>query len=176
MTRAASETAVEEVAVARMQSGGIELDLPRGWEGRLNRRDPDPAAPEARSAAPAAADDRRPMVVHAANFPLPVELGDFGGGAVEAMRNVDLYLSLFEYGPESVGTALFSAQGLPRPLRNDEFDPFTMRTPLPGMSGVQRFFTEAGRAFSLYVVLGSHLRRYRTVPVVNQVLGSVRIS
>ena len=99
----------------------------------------------------------------------------FGGGAVEAMRSPDLYVCLFEYGPESAGTALFGRKGIPRRLQNSDFDPFSMRTPMPGMSGVQVFFEEQGRPFSLYVVLGSHLRRFRSVPAINGILDSVRI-
>ena len=46
---------------------------------------------------------------------------------------------------------------------------------MPGMSGVQVFFEEQGRPFSLYVVLGSHLRRFRSVPAINGILETVRI-
>jgi hypothetical protein len=41
---------------------------------------------------------------------------------------------------------------------------------------VQRFFTVAGRAFCLYVVVGSHIDRAEVIPAVNQVLESLRIS
>jgi hypothetical protein len=117
-----------------------------------------------------------PVVVQAANFALPTTLGDFGGGAVEAMTTRDLFFTLFEYGPESAGTALFARQGMPRRLRPDDLDPWSLRTPLPGMSGLQVFFTEAGRPFCLYVAIGSHLRRFRTLPVVSSVLETVQIS
>lgn len=160
--------------MARLQAAGVSIELPQGWEGRLARRDPDPNAPAA--VLRAAADGRAPVVLHAANFPLPPGLGDFGGGAVEAMRPPDLYVSLFEYGPESVGTALFAATAMPRELRQADVDPHTMRTPLPGMSGGQWFFTEAGRPFSLYVVLGSHLRRHRTLPLITSILRTVTVA
>jgi hypothetical protein len=117
-----------------------------------------------------------PVVVQAANVALPTTLGDFGGGAVEAMTTRDLFFTLFEYGPESAGTALFARQGMPRRLRPDDLDPWSLRTPLPGMSGLQVFFTEAGRPFCLYVAIGSHLRRFRTLPVVSSVLETVQIS
>src|SRR3546814_8036704 len=67
------------------------------------------------------------------------------------MRTQDLFLTLFEYGPESVGTPLFATEGMPRVLRPADLDPMTLRTPLPGMSGAQFFFTENGRPFCLYV-------------------------
>ena len=163
----------------RLEATGIRLDLPRGWEGRVRAREPEPfegSGPT--SSVRAAAAERRgrlPVAVAAANFALPQTLGDFGGGAVEAMRSQDLFLTLFEYGPESVGTPLFRAQGMPRALRPAELDPWTLRTPLPGMSGAQRFFTEAGRPFCLYVALGSHLRRFRTLPLLSEILRTVEI-
>lgn len=162
-----------------LQGAGVRLELPRGWEGRVRPRGPEPiegsgAAGQTNRAT--AADGRLPVVVQAANFALPPALGDFGGGAVEAMTTRDLFFTLFEYGPESVGTPLFARQGMPRTLRPGDLDPWSLRTPLPGMSGLQVFFTEAGRPFCLYVALGSHLRRFRTLPVVSSVLQTIQIA
>lgn len=162
-----------------LQSPGIRLDLPRGWEGRVRPRGPEPleggATAGVRAAGRAPFDGPRPVVVQAANFALPPTLGDFGGGAVEAMTTRDLFFTLFEYGAESVGTALFARRGMPRVLRPADLDPWSLRTPLPGMSGTQVFFTENGRPFCLYVALGSHLRRFRTLPLVSSVLQTVQI-
>ncbi len=161
----------------RLEGTGVSLDLPRGWEGRVRPRGPEPLEGSgAADALRATSAGPLPVVVQAANFALPPTLGDFGGGAVEAMTTRDLFLTLFEYGPESVGTALFARQGMPRRLRPADLDPWSLRTPLPGMSGLQVFFTEAGRPFCLYVALGSHLRRFRTLPVITSVLESVQIS
>lgn len=164
----------------RLEGTGVRLELPRGWEGRVRSRSPEPVEGSgAASAVRTAAADRvgpTPAVVTAANFALPQNLGDFGGGAVEVMRTQDLFLTLFEYGPESVGTPLFEKQGMPRVLRPADLDPWTLRTPLPGMSGAQLFFTEAGRPFCLYVAVGSHLRRFRTLPLMSQILSTVEIS
>jgi hypothetical protein len=162
----------------RLQGTGIQLDLPRGWEGRLRPRAPEPregGGGVARSVTAQSAGPL-PVVVHAANFALPPTLGDFGGGAVETMATRDLFLTLFEYGPESAGTALFARKGMPRRLRPADLDPWSLRTPLPGMSGTQVFFTEAGRPFCLYVAVGSHVRRFRTLPVVSTILESVHIA
>ena len=161
----------------RLQAAGIRLDLPRGWEGRVRPRGPEPL--EGGSlvrAASGALTGTLPVVVQAANFALPPTLGDFGGGAVETMTTRDLFVTLFEYGPESTGTALFARQGMPRVLRPADLDPWSLRTPLPGMSGTQVFFTEAGRPFCLYVAVGSHLRRFRTLPVISTLLQSVQIA
>ena len=163
----------------RLAGPGIRLELPRGWEGRVRTRGPEPEAGSgSASALRTAAADRTgptPAVVAAANFALPQDLGDFGGGAVEVMRSQDLFLTLFEYGPESVGAPLFERVGVPRVLRPADLDPWTLRTPLPGMSGTQVFFTEAGRPFCLYVAVGSHLRRFRTLPVISGILQSVEV-
>ena len=156
----------------RLQATGIRMELPRGWEGRVRSREDEDDGTGAR---PAATGRPAPVTVTTANFALPQTLGDFGGGAVEHMTTRDLFVNLFEYGPESVGTPLFASKGMPRRLRPDDLDPWTLRTPLPGMSGAQLFFTEGGRPFCLYVAVGSHLRRFRTLPVLSSILQTVEI-
>jgi hypothetical protein len=148
--------------VATIAAHGIASHLPGGFEGRIYVR-------------PAAVGVSYP-VGQFATFPLPDDIGDFGSGAVDLMGPGDVFATLFEYGPESLGTALFSQQGLPLLLAPADFSPVRLRRGLPGQSGTQRFFTEAGRPFSFYAVLGSHLRRYRLVPVVNALLSSLAIS
>ena len=49
----------------------------------------------------------------------------------------------------------------------------TLRRGIPGQSGTQWFFTEAGRPFSFYAVLGSHAQRPALVPHVNTLLSSL---
>jgi hypothetical protein len=81
-------------------------------------------------------------------------------------------VSLFEFEPEATGTALFSTRGRPR-LTPADFAPSQMQRTLPGQSGVQHFFSEQGRAFCLYVVLGSHARRAALVRKANEVLDTL---
>jgi hypothetical protein len=147
---------------------GIAADLPAGWEARITRRDP------AREAAGGAAGTPHP-VAHLASFALPEDRGDYGSGAVDRMRPTDALVVLVEHDPSSVGTALFRPVGLPRDLRPTDFDPMALQRTIPGQAGVQRFFTEAGRAFCLYVVLGSHRTAAAVVPSVNAVLRTIRI-
>ena len=52
----------------------------------------------------------------------------------------------------------------------------TLRRGIPGQSGTQWFFTEAGRPFSFYAVLGSHALRPALVPRVNTLLSSLTLS
>lgn len=113
-------------------------------------------------------------VCHLATFPLPADRGDFGHGAVDSMGTNDAFLTLFEYGPESVGTPPFASEGLPTRLSAAEFDPAGVARTVEGLTGVQRFFRHGGRAFCLYVVLGSHARRAVLVPIVNSVLATVQ--
>jgi hypothetical protein len=155
--------------MTKLQGESIEVELPPGWEGRIASRNGG-SAPRGSAAISGAA-----ARVHAANFALPPDVADFGGGAVELMGNRDLLVILFEYDRSSANTPLFAATGIPR-LGVDDFDPYALQQVLPGQSGVQRFFSAAGRAFCAYVVLGSHTRRFRTVPVVNDVLAATRIS
>jgi hypothetical protein len=87
-----------------------------------------------------------------------------------------VFVVLFEHGAESASTALFQAKGLPRPLRAEWFSPNQLQRTLPGQAGVQRFFVERGRPFSLYAVLGSYTNRNALVPMVNDLLNRITIS
>jgi hypothetical protein len=88
----------------------------------------------------------------------------------------DVFATLFEYGPESIGTALFARQGRPASFSETDFSPTTLRRGIPGQSGTQWFFTEAGRPFSFYAVLGSHALRPSLVPRVNTLFSSLTLS
>src|ERR1044071_7562123 len=94
----------------RLTAHGVAVEVPPGWEGRIVRR------PNANPLEQAHA------VVHLASFPLPEARGDFGIGVTELMRSGDVFVSLFEHGPESRGQPLFAAQGVPH-LTPDLFSP-----------------------------------------------------
>jgi hypothetical protein len=145
-----------------LRAHGIEAPLPNGFEGRIFIR-------------AATGDEVTFPVAHFATFALPQEVGDFGGGAVNLMGTSDIFAALFEYGPESLGKLLFARQGMPRSLSADDFRPYVLRRGLGGQSGTQWFFTETGRPFSLYVVLGSHAQRNALVPKVNSLIGSLAV-
>jgi len=82
------------------------------------------------------------------------ERGDFGSNVVEDLGPDDAFVALVEFGPECAGTPLYARQGLPRRLRSRAFNRRALQRTLEGQAGQQLFFTEAGRAFCLYVVLG----------------------
>ena len=149
--------------MTRLSGEGITVDLPPGWEGAIGQsRELDDGAV-------------RNVVAHFASFPLPPRRGDFGGGAVDLMEANDALVVLFDYGASAVGSALFAFEGLPA-IEAQDLDRDILQKSIPGQSGVQRFFTVSGRAFCLYVVVGSHIDRAEILPTVNQLLKSVRIS
>jgi hypothetical protein len=151
------------VTVPSLRAHGIDAPLPAGFEGRIFVR--------------AQTGDEVPYpVAHFATFALPDQVADFGGGAVTLMGPDDVFAVLFEYGPESVGRRLFARPGMPRSLTTDDFRTIVLRRGLGGQSGTQWFFTEAGRPFTLYVVLGSHARRAALVPRVNELIRTIAVS
>jgi hypothetical protein len=162
-----------------LSRSGIGVDVPPGWDGRLRWREERAAAPDdvavADASAAAAGGDATLATLQLATFTLPVVVGDFGGGAVEMMRPTDIFVSLLEFPREDATKALFAAQPRPKKLTIDELTPDKLHRRLARHAGAQRFFNDAGRAFCLYVVVGDHLRRWRLVPRVNDVLRSITI-
>ncbi|MGI9606983.1 MAG: hypothetical protein ACR2P0_12665 [Acidimicrobiales bacterium] len=158
-----------------LNGGGVTVGLPSGWEGEIFNRAPvvDGRSLQSEGAGAGSGEVAR-NVMHLANFALPAERGDFGSGAVELMNSGAVMVILFEHGPESVDTPLFARSGIPT-LDPSEFHPQQMQRTLSGQSGRQIFFNASGRAFCLYVVLGSHRQRSVLVPLVNQVLASLVI-
>ncbi|MFP5331831.1 MAG: hypothetical protein ACLGHX_05695 [Acidimicrobiia bacterium] len=147
-----------------LRAAGISVDLPPGWDGGI--------------AEATTLDDGavRRSVTHLASFPLPEQRGDYGGGAVQRMGLTDVLIVLLEFSPDSTAQPLFRLQGLPRTLRPSDFGRDTLQRRIEGQGGCQIFFQEAGRAFCLYVVVGSYVDRADLVPVINDVLGQIRIS
>jgi hypothetical protein len=149
--------------LATLRAYGLVVPLPPGFEGRIFRR-------------PAGPGEVPETVAQFATFALPAVVGDFGGGAVNLMGPQDVFAVLFEYGPQSVGTALFARQGMPRSLSPGDFRPTVLRRGLAGQAGTQWFFTESGRPFTFYAALGSYLLRDQLVGLVNQLLSGVQIA
>lgn len=146
--------------MATLSSRGISVRLPAGFEGRIFERK-------------AVAGEVPRPVAQFATFPIPPDTGDFGSGAVTEMSSTDIFVVLFEYGPESLGRVLFARQGMPRRLEPEDFRPYTLRRGLGGQAGTQYFFTESQRPFTLYAVLGSFAGRYSLAPRVNSLLSQL---
>lgn len=174
-----------------LSGNGVSVTLPQGWEGRVFRRPAaGEAAPPPTSAggadprAQASTDPGEPpapegastnTVVHVSTIPLPVGAGDFASGAVERLGDDDALVVVFEYDAASASQPLFAREGFPRALAPADFSPNVLQRSIKGQAGAQVFFHDAGRAFCLYVVLGSYQNRARIVPEVNRVLATFAI-
>jgi hypothetical protein len=152
--------------VASLSSAGITVDLPPGWNGSIEG---------GRLALQLDDGAQRYAVMHLANFPLPEVRGDFGALVVENMGPDDILIVLKEFSPEATKTPLFAAVGLPRAPVPGDFLREMLQRPIEGQAGMQRFFTEGGRAFCLYVVIGSFIDRSDLVPALAQVLARLEI-
>ncbi len=148
--------------MSTLQAHGITARVPSGFDARIFRRS-------------ASGGGETRTVAQFATVPIPADAADFGGGVVTALGPNDIFVTLFEYGPESLGTALFARSGMPRALRTTDFRPYTLRRGLGGQSGTQWFFTEANRPFTLYAVLGGHTQRASLVPRVNGLLTDISV-
>jgi hypothetical protein len=148
--------------VDKLSRSGLEIDLPDGWDGRIYQRQ-----------AEAGVTTRRGM--HAASFALPPTMGDYATAAVEQMQASDLLVTLIEFDPASAGSGLFRNDGMPTALGPDDFSPTAMPRAVPGRTAAQYFFSAGGRAFCLYVVLGSHTARAALLPLANAVVGTIKI-
>lgn len=148
----------------KVRSRGIELELPSGWEAEI-----DDGAGEGTGVPSSTVLTPR---THIANFPMPPVRGDFGSGAVEQMIDGDVLVCLLEEAGDAVGSNLHGHAGIPR-LAASDFSPNAMQRPLKGQSGAQIFFHDQGRAFVLYVVVGSHLSRASQIDGINRVLGGM---
>lgn len=138
---------------------GVTVDVPRGWDGRIYRRD---------------GRGRERVVLHVATFPLPTVRGDYGSGAVEQMTGEDVLVVLLEFDPGATEQQLFDGT-LPTSVSGDAFSPATLQRTIAGQAGAQWFFSAAGRAFCLYAVLGQHGNQRRLVRLVNDVLRGITI-
>ena len=141
----------------RLSGHGIAVDVPAGWEGKV-------------FLLPGTGP-----TMHAANFPLPPSDGNFGAGAISSMAEDGVFVALVEYERTLAGAGLFASQGLPAPLTARDMNARAMQRMMPGRFGVQRFFTERGRAFCLYAVIGSRPSRDVLVGNVNDIVGGLYI-
>lgn len=158
--------------VRRLSAHGLSCAALPGWDVRIERR--------VESGIPAP-DSDTPMggyvhpILQAGTSPMPAIRGDYGSGYVERMTATDVFVCLGEFDPEAGSAAMFD-EGLPTALRSADFHPDAQQRVIAGMCGTQRFFTTSGRAFCLYVVLGSWLQRPSLVPVANSLLSTIEVA
>ncbi len=147
----------------RINAHGLAVETAEALDARIFRRTPETA------------DEVTRPVVHLCTRAMPESRGDYGSGAVDLLGPQDVFVSLVDFGPEAAGTPLFSHQGLPADFATRTFQPQALQRTLAGQSGAQFWFTERGRGFCLYVVLGSHANRGRLVPTVRRLVSTLRI-
>lgn len=136
---------------------GMVVDLPPGWDGRIYKRpEGDPT-------------------LHAGNFPLPVEDGDFGSRALAAMGNGGAFLVVTEYERGLAGRGLFSPEAPAALPATSELDPWALLRVRPGQFGIQRFMTIGGRPFCVYLVVGTAPSPSELLASVNAVLRTLSI-
>lgn len=146
----------------KLQRDGLGVDAPPGWDARIYTRVPDD---EVATTHP---------ILHAANFALPGERGDFGSGAVDVMDRDNVFVTLMEFHPDAAKTALFAREGVPT-LRPGMFSPRKLQRTIEGQAGCQFFFNHKGRAFCLYVVLGDYGNRLKLTAVANKLVARLNI-
>ncbi len=160
----------------QLAAHNISVDLPPGWDGRIYARRTEDV--DGRHALRSAATRPTAATLHAANFALPQEDGDFGTTATATMAPPGAFLTLTEYVPGGglhAGQGLFAKKSIPRSLRAQMFSPRNLLLARPGQVGLQHFFTTQDRPFCLYLVLGSSSITGPLLQQVNRVLDSLTI-
>ncbi len=156
----------------RLSAYGLSCAALPGWDIRIEQR--------AQSEVPAPGSDL-PMggyvhpILQAGTSAMPAVRGDYGSGYVERMTSSDVFVCLGEFDHEAGAEAMFD-DGMPAALRPSDFHPDAQQRVIAGMCGTQRFFTSGGRAFCLYVVLGSWLQRKQLVAVANSFLSTIEVA
>ena len=144
-----------------LEAHGLRIELPRGWSGRVFKR-------------PAGG-----ATLHAGDFQLPLDDGEFGDRSTSVMPAGASFLALTKYRPGAglePGTGLFASRRIPTMLDPTSFSPRGLAHPRPGQAGAQHFFSAAGRPFCLYVVIsGSRGERRRQLVALGAVLRTLRI-
>jgi hypothetical protein len=144
-----------------LEAHGLRVELPRGWSGRVFRRTAGGAT------------------LHAGDFQLPLDDGEFGDRSTGMMPAGASFLALAEYLPGGgleAGRGLFAPRRVPRTLDPTAFSSTGLAHPRPDQAGMQHFFTAAGRPLCLYVVLsGPRAERRRQLAAVGNVLRTLRV-
>jgi len=162
--------------MAELNAHGIAVEVPPTWEGRIFvRPQVGEVATQEYEGRPAPPGEQTYPLLHLASVPLPADVGDYGSAVVETLTATDIFIVLKEFSPASVTTKMFARRGMPLPLDPAEFSPSSLQRTLPGQAGVQVFYNDRGRAYCLYVVIGSHARRDELARQASAVLAGVSV-
>jgi hypothetical protein len=139
-----------------LERDGLRIELPAGWSGQVVSRSP------------------HLPTIQAASFALDPDDEELGPRTTARMGPGDCFLALIEYLPGSgvqPGRVPFHEDGLRLPLEPGAFSP-----EIEGRAVLERTFTQAGRPLCLHLVIaGSRLDRRGRIPLLDRVLGSLRV-
>jgi hypothetical protein len=145
-----------------LASHGISIDIPRGWEGRFFVPDVPPPAVNL-------------PVLHLTDAILTPQRSSFAPELAARAGGTGVLVALLEFEHTLADEGLYAPQGLGLPLGRERFDPRALQVPSMVQEGHQRFFSSHGRAFCLYVVLGTAGGLEARLRTVNDALATLRI-
>jgi hypothetical protein len=148
--------------MTRLASHGIAVDVPKGWEGRIFVPDLDPPAINL-------------PILHLTDAVLTVERSSYAPELAARAGGSGTLVALLEFDHHLANVGLYAPRGLHLPLTRERFHHRALQFPSRVQEGHQRFFSEGGRAFCLYVVLGTGRGADRRLSEVNRTLSSLEI-
>jgi hypothetical protein len=143
--------------VTLLSRAGLSVEVPTGWEGELIDH------PGHR------------VVLHLSSGPLPAKRSDFGGEALERLRDRAIFVSLLEYDPSEANVGLFKRRGFPLFVPSD-FAPNRLHRQIRGQTGAQKFFTYRNRTFCCYAVIARETATTADTARVNNALRGLSVA
>jgi hypothetical protein len=148
--------------MTRLSSHGIAITVPKGWEGRIFVPDLDPPAINL-------------PILHLTDTVLTTERSSYAPELAARAGGTGILVALLEFDNTLADVGLYEPQGLRLPLTRERFHPKALQFPSRVQEGHQWFFSEGGRAFCLYVVLGTGRGVDRRLAEANRALASLDI-
>ena len=142
---------------------GLSIPVPPGWEGRIFVPDLPPPAINL-------------PVLHLTSAPLTRERSSFAPELAARAGGRGALVALLEFDHTLADRGLYAPQGMDLPLRRARFHKRALQVPSRVQAGHQRFFSRHGRAFCLYVVLGTGPGVEHRLAIVNDALAGLTIA
>jgi hypothetical protein len=146
-----------------LMSQGLSIEVPPRWEGRIFL--PDLPAPAVNL-----------PIMHLTDATLSMVRSTYAPELAARAGSSGALVALVEFEDRLADRGLYAAQGLHLPLRRDRFDAHALQLPDPSQQGHQRFFSQGGRAFCLYVVLGIGPGADARLRAVNRALATLKVT
>jgi hypothetical protein len=147
--------------MTKLERHGISIDIPRGWEGRIFVPDLPPPAINL-------------PIMHVTDTVLTHERSSYAPELASRFGGTGALIALLEFEGKLADKGLYAPQGLDLPLRAERLNPNALQFPIPDQAGHQYFFSARGRAFCLYVVMGTGSGLHERLRTVNDMLGTLR--